>query len=158
MGSDGTMQNRVGECIERLEERFGSFPINQRTIGTSESNYEAVRERADAGTMDVYVRIHDDDGEVVHVHDEDNLSVSRCTKGTEESLAAIIDEAVATETGVDCTVDDVVRVTIAGINNEADPDAPTVYRLIVLVDAEYDGGTPDGAIWQSDDVAIPEYV
>lgn len=158
MGSDGMMQDRVGEGIDRLEEQFGSFPINQTTLAVSESDYDTARERAADGTIDVYVRVHDADGDVLHVVEEDGAAVPQCVNHPEEPLGVCVARTVREEAGVDCRIDDVARVTIAGVNDEADPDAATVYRLIALLDAEHERGHADAATWESDDPALPEYV
>lgn len=158
MGSDGTMQDRVGEGIERLEERFGSFPVNQTTLAVGESDYETAHERADAGKIDVYVRVYDDDGDVLHLRDEADSSVPRCVNDPGEPLGISVARTVREEAGVKCAIDDVARATIAGVHNEGDPDAPTVYRLIALLDAEYENGRVEDAVWESGEPAIPEYV
>jgi len=158
MGCDGTMQDRVGAGIERLEERFGSFPVNQTTLTVPEPDYETARERADAGAIDVYVRVYDDEGDALHLGDDRDCPVPRCVARSDESLAIAVARTVRRESGVEVSLDEVARVTIAGVNNEADSDAPTVYRLIALLDATYVRGTVENAAWASETPAIPEYV
>ena len=158
MGSDGSTNDRVGRGIDRLEESFGSFPVNQTTLGVAGADYETARRRADAGLIDIYVRVRNEDGAVLHVCGDEALSVPRCVHGPDEVLSGAISECIRDETGVDCTVDDVARVTIAGVHDEADPDAHTVYRLIVLLDADHERGTPDGAVWKPDEAAFPDFV
>lgn len=158
MGSDGRMRDWVGEGIERLEERFDSFHVNQTTLSVAEPDYATACHHAEDGVMDVYVRVRNDDGEVLHVDEGDELSVPHRVRYPEDPLAAPVTASLAVETGVHCVVDGVARATIAGVHNEDDPDAAAVYRLFVLLDARHERGTPDDGVWRSDDVAIPEYV
>ena len=158
MGRDGTMQGRVGEGIERLEERFGTFPVNQTTLSVSESDYEAARERAATGKIDVYVRVHNEAGDVLHLRNDGEYAVPQCVNHPDEPLGITVARTVRGAASVECNVDDVARVTIAGINDEADPEASTVYRLIVLLDAKYECGRVENAVWESGEPAIPEYV
>ena len=158
MGSDGTVGDRVGEGIERLEERFGSFPINQTTLSVSEADYETACARADAGKTDAYVRVHNDEGDVLRLCNDREYDVPRCVNDPAEPLAVSVARTVRKEANVECTIDDVARVTIAGVNNEADPDSPTAYRLITLLDAAYVQGRLVDAVWDSGEPVIPEYV
>lgn len=158
MGCDGTMRDRVGASIERLEERYGSFPVNQTTLSVCEPDYRTARRRAENGQIDVYVSVTDDDGDVLHLRDGQGCPVPRCVSGPDEPLAVSVARTVRTEAGVECTIAGVARVTIAGVDNDADPDAPTVYRLIALFEAEYERGTPTDATWESQPPAVPEYV
>lgn len=158
MEGDGTAADSVGEDIERLEDRFGSFPVNQTTLDVSEACYESARERAGAEELDVYVRVRNDDGEVLHVGGDEGGSVPQCVSGPNEPLSAAVTRTVRTETGVECAVDDVARVTITGVRDEDDPDAEAIYRLVALVDARHERGRARGAEWRPDDAALPEYV
>lgn len=158
MGCDGSVRHRVGAGIERLRERYGPFPVNQTTLSVSDADYEAARERADAGQIDLYVRVYNDDGDALHLRDGGNYPVPRCVNHTTEPLGITVARTVRAEANVECSIERVARVTIAGVDNEADPDAPTVYRLIALLDARYERGRPSDAAWKPDDPAIPEYV
>ena len=157
MGSDGTARDPIGDGIDRLEDAFGSFPVNQTTLSVGTSDYDTARERGDNAVY-VYVRVRNDEGEVLHLRDADEPSVPRYVRNFETELRPHVREWIREETGVECAVSDVTRATIAGVHDESDPDAPPLYRLLVLVDADYEGGTPDGAVWEAGDAAIPEYV
>ena len=147
----------IGDGIESLQQRHGPFPVNQTTLSLSPAAYRDAAERARDGFADVYVRVENDDGEVLHVQGEDRRRVPRCVGGSEKPLTERARDAVADATGVSCTIDEIVRVTIAGVRNAEDTDAETVYRLLVLVDAVYDGGQTERGIWAAES-AIPEFV
>lgn len=157
MERGGSGVDRIGDGIERLEEQFGSFPVNQTTLVVSEADYAAARERADRGMVDVYVRVYNGEGEVLHVRGDGEPTVPRYVSGTDGSLADRVRARVEEETGVACAVDDVARATITGVRGDADQGA-TLYRLVVLLDATYERGSPDGGVWEAGEPAIPEYV
>jgi len=103
--------------------------------------------------------VYDDEGDALHLADDRDSSVPRCVAGSNEPLAiAVVAGTVRQESGVEVRLDEVARVTIAGVNNESDSDAPTVYRLIALLDATYVRGSVENAVWASETPAIPEYV
>ncbi|MFB6082922.1 MAG: hypothetical protein ABEJ94_01590 [Halorientalis sp.] len=53
--------------------------------------------------------------------------------------------------GVECRIDGVQAVTIAGVRNEGDSEADPAYRLIALFDGTHVGGTlPAGCQWRAD--------
>ncbi|WP_018258017.1 hypothetical protein [Halomicrobium katesii] len=157
MESVGGSRDVIGNGIELLQQRHGPFPVNQTTLSLSPDAYDAAVERACDGFADVYVRVENDDGEVLHVQGEDRRRVPRCVGGSETPLSERARDAVKDATGVSCTIDGIVRVTIAGVRNAEDTDAETVYRLLVLADATYDGGQAERGVWRVDP-KIPEFV
>ena len=113
--------------------------------------------RVPDGVADVYVRVHNDDGEVLHAEGDGRPRVPRCVGTSAKPLVDRARTAVEEATGVSCVIDEIVRVTIAGVRNAENPDADTVYRLLVLFDATYDSGQAQNGVWQSDS-EIPEFV
>jgi len=146
----GRSRDAIGDGLESLQERYGSFPVNQTTLSLSPAAYRDAADRAEEGIADVYVRVHNDDGEVLQVDAEGRPRVPRCVSSDEKPLKERARRAVEQTTGVTCAVDEIVRVTIAGVRNAQDPDAETVYRLLVLFDATYEGGTVRNGSWQPD--------
>jgi len=147
----------IGNGIELLQDRHGPFPVNQTTLSLSPDAYHDARDRADDGVADVYVRVHNDDGEVLHAEGDGRPRVPRCVGTSAKPLVDRARTAVEEATGVSCVIDEIVRVTIAGVRNAENPDADTVYRLLVLFDATYDSGQAQNGVWQSDS-EIPEFV
>jgi hypothetical protein len=157
MDTAGGSRDVIGNGIELLQERHGPFPVNQTTLSLSPDAYQDARDRADDGVADVYVRVHNDDGEVLHAEGDGRPRVPRCVGTSAKPLVDRARSAVREATGVSCVIDEIVRVTIAGVRNAEDPDAETVYRLLVLFDATYDSGQAQNGVWQAD-TDIPEFV
>jgi hypothetical protein len=153
----GRSTDAIGDGIESLQQRYGSFPVNQTTLSLCPDAYRDTVDRAEEGIADVYVRVHNDDGEVLQVEADGRQRVPRCVGTSERPLRERARRAVEQTTGVTCTVDEIVRVTIAGVRNAQDADAETVYRLLVLFDATYEGGTVRNGSWQAD-ADVPEFV
>jgi hypothetical protein len=138
----------VGEHLERLEERFGSFPVDQTTIAVGASTYDRERERTDAGVVDAIVRVWNDDGDVLHVQRDDEWRLPRQRGTSVAELTEAVEREVWSDLAVDCAVEGVSRVTIAGVRNRDDADAETLYRLLVVVDASHATGTPSEGEWR----------
>jgi len=154
MGDAVVGRESVGEHIDLLEARYGDFSVNQTTVTVPADGYDRARDRIDAGLIDAYVRVWNDEGEAFHMRCEQAFGLSQDEGTLEASVRAAVREA----TGVDAVVEDVSRVTIAGIRNEDEPEAPALYRLFVLFDANHASGTPDDLEWEADASAVPEFV
>ncbi|WP_226021702.1 hypothetical protein [Halomicrobium salinisoli] len=153
----GVAREMVGESIRELEDRFGSFPVNQTTLRLSPEAYADALERAEAGVADLYVRVENAEGKVLHVPDGKRPRVPRCVGTLRDRPVERARRAVREATGVACTVDDVARVTIAGVRNGSDADAPPAYRLLVLFEGSPVDGTSENGVWRSES-ATPEFV
>ncbi|WP_225333653.1 hypothetical protein [Halomicrobium urmianum] len=153
----GVARDLIGESIRELEERFGSFPVNQTTLRLSSEAYADALDRAEAGVADLYVRVKNAQGEVLHVRDDERPRVPRCVGTLRDEPAERARQAVREATGVACTVDDVARVTIAGVRNGEDDDAPPAYRLLVLFEGSPADGIPENGVWRAES-ATPEFV
>jgi len=157
MDTVGGSREVIGDGIELLQEHHGPFPVNQTTLSLSPEAYHDAVKRATDGVADVYIRVHNDDGEVLHVETDGRRRVPRCVGESAKPLADRACRAVQEATGIDCVIDEIVRVTIAGVRNAEDPEAETVYRLLVLFDAAHDSGQTQNGVWQTDS-EIPEFV
>jgi hypothetical protein len=156
MGDAVGGREAVGERIDQLDARYGDFAINQTTVSVSAEGYEQARDRADDGLIDAYVRVWNEDDEAVHLRCDGAFRID-AGEGT-PSLEARVRRAVRTATDLEATVEDVSRVTIAGIRNDEDDADPAVYRLFVLFDANHTSGDPDEIEWQAEASIVPEFV
>lgn len=127
---------RVQERLARLEQEFGSTPVDQTTFSVDGEAYQRAVERSREGQVDVHAFVHNESGDVLLSDADGSWGIPQGqTRGTERPATAV--ERVVTETaGVACSIRDAVRATICGVRNEADPDAETVYRLSIVFDAE----------------------
>jgi hypothetical protein len=143
VGSGG----RVADRLESLESLYGGFTVNQTTVEVAPPVFERARDRSTAGLVDAIVRVWNDDGDVLHAAEGSNALPRRrgVSVGT---LAESVRGAISTEFHVECTLDGVDRVTIAGVRNRGDREASPVYRLYALVDASYAAGDPRGGAWR----------
>lgn len=152
-------RDRVEERLEALEEDYASFSVNQTTLSVSPQAYERARERCFDGLADVYVTVYDDADDVLLVERDGEWVVPQARPRTSETLERGTRRAVADETGVECRVTDLDRVTILGVRDDEDQAREPVYRLVPVFAAERTGGSPDGdASWHSElpDASLPE--
>ncbi|SEN22464.1 hypothetical protein SAMN05216388_100296 [Halorientalis persicus] len=138
MSLAGRSRDHVTEMLAELEAEYGSFPVSQTTVSIPSGCYEeTVREwRQTVARVDVHVR--NDAGEVLARADGDEVRPPGSAVGPEESL----EERARRAVGVECRIDGLQAVTIAGIQNEHDADDDPVYRLVALFDGTHVGGTP----------------
>ena len=152
-------RDRVEERLGALEEGYASFTVNQTTLSVSPEAYERTRARSDAGLTDVYVQIYGEDGDVLLVEKDDGWVIPHVKPGLEESLELGTRRAVAADTGVECRITDLERVTILGVRDETDPERDPVYRLVTIFVGERVSGSPGEAVaWHSSlpDAALPD--
>ncbi|MFB6307770.1 MAG: NUDIX domain-containing protein [Haloarculaceae archaeon] len=131
MGVGEQSRRRIRERLDRLEQRYGSFPVNQTTLRVPREAYERAVDRSESGLADVYVEVRDDD-DVLFVRGDDAWQLPHGQTEAGESLEAGARRLVRESTGVDVRIDGLVRATIAGLRNGADPNAEPVYRLVVV--------------------------
>jgi hypothetical protein len=144
-------RDHVEDLLADLEEGFESFPVTQTTVSVPSSGYERLAERCREGIARVAVHVHNDSGEVLLVEGDDGLVVPGTSITAEESVEGSAREAVTQLGGIDCRIEEIQEVTIAGVHDEHDPDREPVYRLVVLVSASQTGGSPAaGSCWSSD--------
>ena len=163
-------RERVEERLGALEEDYSGFPVNQTTIAVSRAAYERASERCEDGIVDAYVQLYNERDDVLLVEDDDEWVVPHGEPRTDERIVAGTERAVREQTGVECTLDDLSRVTILGVRDEDDPDRPPMYRMITVFSAETDCeavasadpsevATTDGSRWHPTlpDSAVPTH-
>lgn len=153
-------RDRVEERLGALDAAYASFSVSQTTLSVSPAAYERVRERCRDGQTEAYVRVHDEDGDVLLVEADGEWTVPHATPGTDEGIERGTCAALAEATGVECRITDLERVTILGVCDEEAPERDAVYRLVPVFDAERTGGAPtEGVAWHATvpDGARPAY-
>jgi len=145
---------RVADRLGALEEAYAPFPVNQTTLSVSEAAYERARERCAAGFADVYVQVYNGADEVLLVEHDGEWVVPHAEPARSERLEGGTRRALAEQTGVECRLTALERVTILGVRHEDDPQREPVYRLVAVFAAERTGGAPqEGVAWHAD---LPE--
>jgi len=145
MGVVEEARANVEACLANLENVY-SFAVDQRTFAVSQVKYQRAREDARKGLLDVYAKIHNGNGEVLHVRRDGDPELPGTTVKHGESLEPALESAVRERTGAACSIDGIERATILGVRNRDDPDRPTVYRLSVVFDAVPDSGFGGGNV------------
>ena len=145
--------DRVISRLAALEETYDSFGVSQTTLSVAPVAYERARERCGEGLAD------NDVDDVLLVEGDGDWVVPHAKPPTDESLEAATRRSVAEQTGVECRITDLERVTILGVRDDEDQDRDTVYRIVAVFAAEQTGGsTTSAAAWHSDlpDSAFPD--
>lgn len=160
MGIAERSRVRVEDYLSDLERAYEDVPVNQRTLTVPSDQYERARREHEDRAVDTYVRIANEAGEVLRVTDGGEPGLPGGVDYPDLKLEREIVARVAAETGVECTIDGLVDVTIAGISNADVPDDPVLYRLVVVFDASYSGGEPtEQAEWYATEADItPAFV
>ena len=138
MSAAEVTRDRVEERLGSLEDAYSGFPVNQTTVAVSRAAYERASQRSERGIVDAYVQLYNERDDVLLVEDDDEWVVPHAEPRTDERIVADTERAVREQTGVDCTLVDLTRVTILGVRDEGDPDHPPVYRMIAVFTAEAD--------------------
>lgn len=150
MGAVEQSYEAVESYLSTLDESYDSFTVNQRTLAVPTAQYEREREHAIAGTVDLYTKVRNDDSEILHVREEDELVLPSAKTAT-MMFERVATNAVEERTGVTCRVDGVAETTILGIHDATDAHE-TVYRLAVVFEATRQAGTPGKeAVWHATD-------
>jgi ADP-ribose pyrophosphatase YjhB (NUDIX family) len=160
MGVAARTREAVEERLAALQETYDGVTVNQTTISLPADRFRAVTEEYTGGLVDAYVAVRNRDDEVLHVNAEEGLELPGTATGRDEPLERSARRAVEDATGVVCRIDGLREVTIAGMRNADDPDAETVYRLVVVFSAEYlEGAIESEAQWaERAREAAPVYV
>jgi ADP-ribose pyrophosphatase YjhB (NUDIX family) len=153
MGIAERSRARVEDLLADLERGYDSFPVNQTTLTLPADRFDRARREYGDGTVDTYVRIANDDGEVLSLVDEGAQDLPGAVWHPNEAVEGDLERTVAAETGVDFSIEGLSEVTIAGLSN-ADADEgeeATLYRLLVVFEASYEEGEPvEGVEWQAE--------
>lgn len=159
MGAVERSSSVVESQLSVLEESYGSFPVNQRTVSVPTAQYERKRRRADE-EIELYAKVTNDESEVLHVRVDGDRVLPSTTAPVDGRPERAIRSTVAERTGIECRVEGVHGATILGLQDADDPERESVYRLGVIYEADRTGGSlaPD-ADWQAyEPDAHPVYV
>jgi ADP-ribose pyrophosphatase YjhB (NUDIX family) len=132
MDAAGRSEEWVENQLGRLTDEYDSSSVHQTSWTVPAERYDriagiAADERAAAG-----VRVTNDD-EVLLVRDRrDEWSSPRGRVGPDESLEEGAIRNVREATGIECTVEDVERISMVGVGDETDRDRSSIYCLVVL--------------------------
>jgi hypothetical protein len=82
-------RDRVTETLERLQERYSTFDVQQTTVGVPSDVYDHVVE---GGVLDATVRVRNDAGEVLVAEADERETAPRVRCDPEAELeAALLD-------------------------------------------------------------------
>ena len=159
MGVAERSREHVETKLEELEEAYGSFAVTQTTITLPGEQYTDMRERGNPDPIAAYIAVTNDEDEVLHVNGDQEPELPGAEVALGESLEPAVCEQVQDVAGIDCVVDGVEQVTIAGLRHGDDPNAETLYNLVVVFSGEHRAGSLDNdATWrQLDDGLQPAY-
>jgi len=143
MGVAEVSRDHVEELLSELERQYDAFPVSQTTVTVSATDYERVVTRCREGVARVDVRVRNDDGEVLMVERADQLTLPGRIVENRTAIEREAQLAVHDAAGVDCSIEELDHATIAGVDSADGADRPTLYRLLVLFQAEYVDGTVD---------------
>jgi ADP-ribose pyrophosphatase YjhB (NUDIX family) len=138
-------RRRVETELDRLESTYGTFRCHEDEWAAPTEQYEAVRERFEAGVVGFAgVWMTNEDGEVLLVSDIGREGWSEPVGKQEpgERLEETALREVREETGVDCRLDGVALVHVLRVRDADRPSRPTVVQMVVAFDGSYLGGTP----------------
>ncbi len=152
MGVVEQTSGAVESQLSALEESYGSFSVNQRTLTVPTAQYESRRGEDGCQQIDLYAKVRNEQSEVLHVQREGTAALPSAETTMDAGLEQTARETVRSEAGIDCQIEDVDAVTILGLQDADNTDKETVYTLAVVVAAEHTEGTADdGAVWESFD-------
>lgn len=132
---DGSAQSEtwVTDQLSRLTDEYGSAPVHQLSWTVPTERYDRAAQTDDQERATAGVRVTNSENELLLVRDRhDEWACPRGPVAADESLEDGAVRNVHEATGINCTVEGVERITIVGINDEADRDNPPWYCLIVL--------------------------
>jgi len=155
MGVPERSRERVEAKLDEFEDLYGSFVVNQTTITLPDDQYTKLRERGNPNPVAAYVAVYNDDDEILHVDVDGDHELPGIAAQLGGSLEPALKTEVADTAAVDCVVDSLDQVTIAGLRNADDPNAETLYNLVVVFHATHEAGVPaEGAEWFETTAAV----
>ncbi len=151
MSLAGRSRDHVADLLAELEDGYGSFPVSQTTVSVPSGCYEETVQEWQQAVARVDVHVCNEAGEVLVLTDGDETRPPGSVVSPHESIEERARHAVTRLVGVECRIDGLQAVTIAGVQNEHDADDAPMYRLIVLFDGTHVGGTlPVDCRWLAD--------
>jgi ADP-ribose pyrophosphatase YjhB (NUDIX family) len=145
-------RERAEALLTRLRADYGAFDVVDKTWREAPADYDAFRERVDAGGgWGAGVWLTDDDGRVLLVRNEgeDGWGDPGGKVEPDESVEAAAVRETREEASVECELTGVNEVHLVEVRDETDPDRPGLVTPIVVFDGHYAGGDPrprDGEI------------
>ncbi|WP_335999787.1 NUDIX hydrolase [Halorientalis halophila] len=145
MNLAGRSRDHVESLLSALDDSYESFPVTQTTVSVPSETYDPIARkwRQEVARADVHVR--NDAGEVLVSTDEEGPRAPSAIVAAGESLEEGARRAVTRSLGVECRLDGLAGVTIAGVQHEDDADANPIYRLLVVFTGQRVAGTPSRA-------------
>lgn len=149
MGAVEESYARVESHLDTLGDVYSSYSTNQTTIAVDPGRYEREASRAENGSIDVYTKVTNDAGEILHVGECDGQELPSATAGSVSSLESTARAAVDEAVGLECTLDGLETATILGIHDADDDSREPIYHLAVVFEASVasDPVETDGS-WQ----------
>ena len=149
MGVAERSREHVETKLEELEETHGSFAVKQTTITLPGERYTDLRERGNPDPVTASIAVRNEQGDVLHVGATGDPGLPEVEVALEDPLEPAVCAQVRDETGIDCAVDGVEQVTIVGLRHGDDPDAETLYNLVVVFSGDHLAGDPGSeATWR----------
>lgn len=134
----------VSSYLDSLYAKYDGFDVTQTTVTVDPEEFAAVAERGDVA--EVRVQVEGAEG-LLAVPGDDEWAMPGGEVAGDRPLAATAEELVRRQTGVDCAVDDLRKVTLLCLQCEATGDQ--VWELVALFEATARAGTPTaGAAWR----------
>lgn len=136
--------------LETLYEEYEGFDVTQTTVSVDPEEFDAI----DAGdVVEVRVRIEGSDGLLaVPADGEWERPGGVVPVDGERSLSSAGEELVRQQTGVDCHIEELCRVSLVCLQSEASGEKR--WRVSALFSATVESGTPTaGAAWRE---SLPE--
>jgi ADP-ribose pyrophosphatase YjhB (NUDIX family) len=147
--SSSDISDDVSVYLDALYDRYDDFDVQQTTVCVDSEKFEAVADRS--GLAEVRVRVEGTDG-VLAVGGDDEWVAPGGVVESADSLSAAAVEFVSRQTGVDCRIENLDRVSLVCLQCETSDRE--VWQLSAVFDALAEAGTPsEGATWRQ---AVPE--
>ena len=133
----------VERRVNRLQEKYGSFPVYEETVENDLDYFEHGRQKAEEGWIgDAGVWVTDDDDRMLLIRHADSPHEWGIPGGGHEpgeTMEETASREVQEETGIDCTITGVNFARRKTIVLESESN-DRYYMLTVIFDAEYDEG------------------
>lgn len=141
--SEPTPSEDVAARLEALYDAYDGFDVTQTTVTVGRSEFESVESRGDVA--EVRVRVRGADGVLAVTEDDERVTPGGVVDG-DGPLTDAAAELVAEQTGVDCRIEGLDRVSLACL--QCEETGAEVWELSALFAAVADSQAPaDGAAW-----------
>ncbi|MFC7137815.1 NUDIX hydrolase [Halobaculum litoreum] len=144
MNVEKKTREEVSRRIDRLQERYGPFPVHEETVENNPDYFKQGEEMAEEGWIgDAGAWITDDADRVLLIRHEGSPNEWGIPGGGHkpgETMEETTRREVREETGVECTITGVNYARRKTIVLTPNPDE-RYYMLTVIFNVEYDGGS-----------------